>query len=103
MADNQESREERLHDPNQAPMFFMEAIVDPKPPGSRLDADHPENGVLIPCLLTLEQSRLTRFLMIPARRSRSLVLQDYGNWSITCPRLLLQPRSNSGCGKYPQT
>jgi hypothetical protein len=29
-------------------MFFMEAIVNPKPPGSRLDADHPENGVLIP-------------------------------------------------------
>jgi hypothetical protein len=33
-------------------MFFMEAIVDPKPPGSRLDADHPENGVLIPCRIT---------------------------------------------------
>ena len=26
----------------------MEASVDPQPPGSRLDADHPENGVLIP-------------------------------------------------------
>ena len=23
----------------------MEASVDPQPPGSRLDADHPENGV----------------------------------------------------------
>ena len=26
----------------------MEASVDPQPPGSRLDADYPENGVLIP-------------------------------------------------------
>jgi len=25
----------------------MEASVDPSVPGSRLDADHPENGVLI--------------------------------------------------------
>ena len=33
-------------------MFFMEAIVNPELPGSRLDADHPENGVLIPCLFT---------------------------------------------------
>jgi hypothetical protein len=30
-------------------MFNMKAIVDPLSPGSRLDADHPENGVLIPC------------------------------------------------------
>ena len=29
-------------------MFPMEAMVDPAPPGSRLDADHPGNGVLIP-------------------------------------------------------
>src|SRR3954447_5313663 len=33
-------------------MFAMEATVDPPSPGSRLDADHPENGVLIPCLFT---------------------------------------------------
>ncbi len=26
----------------------MEASVDPQPPGSRLDADYPEHGVLIP-------------------------------------------------------
>jgi hypothetical protein len=31
----------------------MEATVDPPSPGSRLDADHPENEVLIPCRLTL--------------------------------------------------
>ena len=27
--------------------------MDPSPRGSRLDADHPENGVLIPRLFTL--------------------------------------------------
>ena len=26
--------------------------MDPQPPGSRLDADNPENGVLIPCRIT---------------------------------------------------
>ena len=30
----------------------MDGGVDPSSPGSRLDADHPENGVLIPCLFT---------------------------------------------------
>src|SRR6516164_10813364 len=39
--------------PKPAPMFPMEATVDPSSPGSRLDADHPENGVLIPCLFTV--------------------------------------------------
>ncbi len=34
-------------------MFFMGAILNPTSPGSLLDADHPENGVLIPCRLTL--------------------------------------------------
>src|SRR5713101_8206676 len=38
--------------PEPAPMSPMEATVDPPSPGSRLDADHPENGVLIPCLFT---------------------------------------------------
>jgi hypothetical protein len=33
-------------------MSPMEATVDPPSPGSRLDADHPKNGVLIPCLFT---------------------------------------------------
>ena len=32
----------------------MEATVDPSSPGSRLDADHPENGVLIPCVFTVD-------------------------------------------------
>ena len=27
--------------------------MDPQPPGSRLDADYPENGVLIPCRITV--------------------------------------------------
>src|SRR6516165_11004290 len=34
-------------------MSPMEATVDSSSPGSRLDADHPENGVFIPCLFTL--------------------------------------------------
>src|SRR3954465_12030711 len=38
--------------PTSAPII-MEASVDPQPPGSRLDADHPENGVLIPRRNTL--------------------------------------------------
>src|SRR5258708_36147782 len=35
--------------PNLGFQRIMEASVDPSAPGSRLDADHPENGVLIPC------------------------------------------------------
>jgi hypothetical protein len=42
----------------------MEATVDPLSPGSRLDADHPENGVLIPRRFTaargLQPTGLTR-------------------------------------------
>jgi hypothetical protein len=33
-------------------MSLMEASMELLPPGSRLDADHPENGVLIPCRIT---------------------------------------------------
>src|SRR5437868_7255293 len=42
--------------PNLAPMSPTEATVDPPSRGSRLDADHPENGVLIPCLFTADPS-----------------------------------------------
>src|ERR1700730_9595500 len=38
--------------PNLAPVSPTEATVDPLSRGSRLDADHPENGVLIPCRFT---------------------------------------------------
>jgi len=38
----------------------MEASVDPQPPGSRLDADYPENGVLIPRRNTLQQQHPAR-------------------------------------------
>ncbi len=34
----------------------MEATVDPPSRGSRLDADHPLNGVLIPCRFTMSGS-----------------------------------------------
>jgi hypothetical protein len=33
-------------------MSAMGDTVDPPSPGSRLDADHPENGGLIPCRIT---------------------------------------------------
>jgi hypothetical protein len=46
--------------PNLAPVSPTEATVDPPSRGSRLDADHPENGVLIPCLFTLGAARPTR-------------------------------------------
>src|SRR6202047_3687318 len=35
------------------PVSPTEATVDPPSRGSRLDADHPENGVLIPCRSTV--------------------------------------------------
>ena len=38
--------------PNLAPVSPTEATVDPPSRGSRLDADRPENGVLIPCQFT---------------------------------------------------
>jgi hypothetical protein len=38
--------------PNLAPASPTEATVNPPSRGSRLDADHPENGVLIPCRFT---------------------------------------------------
>src|SRR5437660_11849412 len=40
--------------PNLAPVSPTEATVDPPSRGSRLDADHPENGVLIPRRFTTE-------------------------------------------------
>src|SRR5436305_4409029 len=39
--------------PNLAPVSPTEATVDPPSRGSRLDADHPENGVLIPRRFTV--------------------------------------------------
>src|SRR5262249_14151306 len=38
--------------PYLAPVSPTEATVDPLSRGSRLDADHPESGVLIPCVFT---------------------------------------------------
>jgi hypothetical protein len=40
----------------------MEASVDPQPPGSRLDADYPENGVLIPRRNTADPSHAVGLL-----------------------------------------
>jgi hypothetical protein len=41
--------------PNLAPASPTEATVDPPSRGSRLDADHPENGVLIPRRFTAKR------------------------------------------------
>ena len=43
--------------PNLAPESPTEATVDPPSRGFRLDADHPENGVLIPCVFTSQGVR----------------------------------------------
>jgi len=51
-------------------MFLMEAMVNPTPPGARLDADHPENGVLIPRRNTLEMSGDSYRLNQSKRRAR---------------------------------
>src|SRR3954471_12217438 len=43
-------------------MSAIEANVDPSFPGSRLDADHPENGVLIPRRITAQNDRLRHLI-----------------------------------------
>src|SRR3954465_2414463 len=64
--------------PNLAPVSPTEATVDPPSRGSRLDADHPENGVLIPRRFTRSVAgspmcarRLTRLLPPFDRNDRS--------------------------------
>src|SRR3954470_23561190 len=52
--------------PDLAPVSPTEATVDPPSRGSRLDADHPANGVLIPCRFTLPGS------IRPTRPSRAM-------------------------------
>jgi len=56
----------------------MEATVDPQPPGSRLDADHPENGVLIPRRNTGcgPMCATTGLLPVPTRRRRRFTLRQ---------------------------
>lgn len=49
----------------------MEASVDPQPPGSRLDADHPENGVLIPRRNTVAHVRVS---YVPILLKKSLMI-----------------------------
>jgi hypothetical protein len=53
-------------------MFPTEATVDPLSRGSRLDADHPENGVLIPCRFTaVRHSRAVQRLSSATRQAES--------------------------------
>src|SRR3954451_25408217 len=62
--------------PTSAPII-MEASVDPQPPGSRLDADHPENGVLIP------------------RRNTARTAAKSGNALLECLDLALRDKSQA--------
>src|SRR5260370_16507433 len=74
--------------PPPATMFPMEAIVNPTSRGSRLDADHPRNGVLIPCRFTdsAESEHFIRqqceigsdheFELFPTRRVSACRLDD---------------------------
>ena len=43
-------------------------------PGSRLDADHPENGVLIPCRMTIltTQEEVDSWMTAPPKEALSL-------------------------------
>src|SRR5438477_10536907 len=50
--------------PDLAPVSPTEATVDPPSRGSRLDADHPENGVLIPCRFTFTTRGARRIVMV---------------------------------------
>jgi flavin reductase (DIM6/NTAB) family NADH-FMN oxidoreductase RutF len=47
-------------------MMLMEANVAPTPAGSRLEADHPENGGLIPRLFTTMVTGTPVFDAVPA-------------------------------------
>ncbi len=63
-------------------MSLMEANVAPPPRGSRLDADHPENGVLIPC----------RFTLNPLAGARNeLVLFDVNRRSVSSTVMIADP------------
>ena len=57
--------------------------MDPSAPGSRLDADHPENGVLIPCRITAkyaDHTPLYRQAQIYARQSITLDRSTLADW-----------------------
>src|SRR5260370_41320106 len=45
-------------------------LCGPLSPGSRLDADHPENGVLIPCRMTHPSNFKDLRRRTPARESK---------------------------------
>jgi hypothetical protein len=54
----------------------MEANVDPSIPGSRLDADHPEKGVLLACLSTLDtdtKRRIAEWMRVQQARFDAVI------------------------------
>ena len=66
----------------------MEASVDPQPPGSRLDADYPENGVLIPRRNTLAEE--VQYMRDRERAAEYHLLEDIARRPGQYPELLTQ-------------
>jgi hypothetical protein len=62
-------------------MSLMEAIVDPPFRGSLLDADHPENGVLIPRLITAGAIRalIDHITLTPGPRRGEIAAKLHGD------------------------
>jgi hypothetical protein len=58
-------------------MSVMEATVNPLSPGSRLDADHPKNGVLIPCRFTQLQLAHDLAQVVQRRIGVAVPAQDH--------------------------
>jgi hypothetical protein len=75
-------------------MSVMEATVDPLSPGSRLDADHPENGVLIPCRFTVGADLVARFavLAVAMQRDRAARRPEWSHafLAVLDPQLLVE-------------
>src|SRR5438477_7911374 len=91
--------------PNLAPVSPTEATVNPSSRGSRLDADHPENGVLIPCVSTKIGNR--RYIvcrnLAEARRDaeqRSAILDGLRAKLVQGDKALV---GNSGFRRYLKT
>src|SRR4051812_14739597 len=81
--------------PNLAPVSPTEATVDPPSRGSRLDADHPENGVLIPRRFTGDAQKLV--IGKPGDRVPELVSKSLGRGTPGSCGAVDQGRSRNKC------
>jgi hypothetical protein len=79
--------------PDLAPLSPAEATADPPSRASRLDADHPENGVLIPCQFSLRRQRGDRVDRVDRHRYRS--------WSLDPSVRASHPRPRSISSSVP--